>query len=154
MTKGDLEIRIDRGWRKENYTVSRVFVDGVRFGDGKHYCNALEDKDRGLTSDMSVDEIVRRKVYGKTAIPAGRYKVTMSWSPRFRKMMPHVEAVKGFTGIRLHPLNTAEQSEGCIGFGANDRVGWISQSKYWTGMITDMIETTLKSGHEVWLQVG
>ncbi len=149
-----MELKIDRAWKKKGYTISRVFLDGVRFGDGRKWCSSLEDEDRGLTSDMSVDEILAKKVKGQTAIPRGRYRVTMTWSPRFKRDMPLVNAVPGFTGIRLHALNSAKDSEGCIGFGVNDKVGWISNSTYWTKMITAIIKAALDRGEDVWLTVG
>lgn len=149
-----MEWRIDRAWKKNGYTISRVYLDGKRFGDGKKFCNALEDEDRGLTSDMTVDQILANKVYGKTAIPTGRYKITMSWSPKFKKDMPLVNAVKGFTGIRLHSGNSAEDSFGCILFGVNDKIGWISNSRYWTTMITAIIKAALDRNENVYLIVG
>ena len=149
-----MEIRIDRAWKKRDYTISRVFIDGKRFGDSRNYCNALEDFDRGLTSDMSVDDILSVKVYGKTAIPTGKYSVVLSWSSKFKKILPEVRAVKGFTGIRLHSLNNAEQSQGCIGFGVNDKVGWISNSKYWCNLIQKRISDAISKGEKVYLIVG
>lgn len=150
------EWKLDRAWCKKGYTISRVFLDGKRFGDGKKYCNSLEDEDRGLTSDMSVDEVleVKNKHKGQTAIPRGRYKVTITYSPRFKKDMPLLNAVKGFTGIRLHPLNDAGGSEGCIGFGVNDKVGWISNSKYWTDLVTGIMKSAINRGENVYITVG
>lgn len=136
-------IRIDRKWKKPTYTISNVYVNGERFGDGKTYCNALEDADRGLTSDMTIDQILKKKVYGETAIPKGEYLITMTYSPKYKRNMPLVNNVKGFDGIRLHSLNKPEDSEGCIGFGKNDKVGWISNSRYWTGLIEDRIKKAL-----------
>ena len=152
----DQEWKLDRAWCKKGYTISRVFLDGKRFGDGKKYCNSLEDEDRGLTSDMSVDEVleVKNKHKGQTAIPRGRYKVTITYSPRFKKDMPLLNAVKGFTGIRLHPLNDANGSEGCIGFGVNDKVGWISNSKYWTDLVTGIMKSAINRGENVYITVG
>ena len=49
-------IQIDRAWNKKGYTISRVFINGERLGDGKKWCSSLEDEDRGLHSGMSLDE--------------------------------------------------------------------------------------------------
>ena len=149
-----MEIRTDRAWKKPTYTISRVFVDEQRFGDGKNWCNSLEDKDRGLTSSMSVDEILAKKVHGETAIPSGRYEVKITYSPRFKKDMPILLAVPGFTGIRLHPLNDAKGSEGCIGFGVNDKVGRISNSRYWTDLLTAKIKEALDRKEKVFITIG
>lgn len=149
-----MEIRIDRAWKKRNYTISRVFVDGKRFGDGRKWCNALEDTDRGLTSDMKVDEILSVKIKGQTAIPTGRYLIDMTYSPKFKRIMPHVCAVKGFTGVRLHPGNSNKDTDGCVLFGENDRIGWLSRSRYWTERLTALIDSELRRGNDVWLIVG
>jgi len=149
-----MEIRIDRAWKKRDYTISRVFIDGKRFGDGRKWCNALEDTDRGLTSDMSVDEVLAVKIKGQTAIPTGRYLIDMTYSPKFKKIMPHVCAVKGFTGVRLHSGNSNEDTDGCILFGVNDKIGWISNSKYWTTMLIGIIDAAIDRGEKVYLKIG
>ena len=59
-------ITIDRAWKKDGYTISRLYVNGELFG-----CNTLEDTDRGLSQDMQLEEIKKKKVYGQTAIPIG-----------------------------------------------------------------------------------
>lgn len=48
------------------------------------------------------------------AIPAGRYKVRVTYSPRFKKMLPILENVPDFSGIRIHGGTRAEHTEGCI----------------------------------------
>jgi hypothetical protein len=72
-------------------------------------CNTLED-------------VIRpegEKVYGKTAIPPGEYSIIIDYSPRFRQEMPHILTrnlveLKDFSGIRIHPGNTAKDTDGCI----------------------------------------
>lgn len=147
-------IRVDRKWKKSTYTVSNVYINGQRFSDGKNYCNALEDADRGLTDKMTVEQIKAKKIYGKTAIPTGEYDVTITYSPKFKRNMPLVNNVKGFDGIRLHSFNTAEECLGCIGFGKNDKVGWISNSRYWTGLVEEKIKNALGRGEKVKLIIG
>lgn len=144
-----MTIRIDRKWKKAEYTISRVYINGRYFG-----CNALEDTDRGLLQTMQITELQRRKIKGKTAIPRGYYDVRITYSPKYKRMMPLVVDVPAFSGIRLHSLNKPEDSEGCIGFGKNDKVGWISDSKYWTDKICRLIETALNKGEKVTLIVG
>jgi hypothetical protein len=68
----------------------------------------LEDVVRDLGPDGS------GKVYGRTAIPAGRYRVDITYSPKFQKMMLGVEDVPFFTGIRIHSGNDADDTLGCI----------------------------------------
>ena len=51
---------------------------------------------------------------GKGPIPAGVYRVKLTYSGRFQQLLPEVLGVPGFTGIRLHAGNTKEDTEGCI----------------------------------------
>lgn len=118
-----MNVVIDRKWKKDTYTIGRVFIDDVFFA------NSMEDKDRGLTKDMPLAEIKKRKVYGETAIPTGEYIVRMTYSPKYRRMMPEVLDVPCWTGVRMHSMNEAKDSEGCIGYGKNDKPGWISNSR-------------------------
>lgn len=146
-------IRLDRAWKKNGYTISRVYVNGSRFGDGKKWCSALEDEDRGLTDTMTLNEIMQRKVYGHTAIPTGRYRVKITYSPRFKKKIPLVCEVKGFSGVRLHAGNTPNDTEGCILFGVNDKVGRVSNSRYWTNKLTKLISFAISLGEDVLLLI-
>lgn len=68
---------------------------GILYADGDFVCFTLEGTDRRL-------------------IPRGIYKVLVDFSPRFKRQMPHVLDVPGFSGIRIHTGNTAEDTEGCI----------------------------------------
>jgi len=144
-----MRISIDRKWKKPNYTISNLYVDGKRFTDGKQYCNVLEDTDRGLTSDMTVDQILKKKVYGQTAIPKGEYIVTITYSTKFGRDLPLLNAVKGFTGVRIHSGNSAKDTLGCILVGRNDKVGWISNSRYWFVLLLDKIKQAIKRGEKV-----
>lgn len=72
--------------------------------NGKFYCFTLEDTVRP-------DGI---KVMGQTAIPAGTYKVCVTWSNRFSKPLPQILDVPGFEGVRLHGGNTEADTQGCV----------------------------------------
>lgn len=78
--------------------------------EGRFLCWTLEDRVR---EQVGVP-VEQWKVPGKTAIPVGTYPLRVTWSPRFKTMLPHVDRVPGFSGIRIHAGNTVEDTEGCI----------------------------------------
>ena len=79
---------------------------GVLHVDGRHFGYSCEDFDR-----LHAGEI---KIKTRTAIPAGRYTVAMTWSPKYGRMVPEVQRVPGFQGIRIHAGNDNSDTEGCI----------------------------------------
>lgn len=54
------------------------------------------------------------KIPAKTAIPFGVYEIDLTMSNRFKRALPLLLDVPGFSGIRIHPGNTADDTEGCI----------------------------------------
>lgn len=94
-----MELLIKRLYKKDNYTIGKLYIDGVLF------CDTLEDKDRSLSDDDAVSDIQMKKVYGETAIPTGMYSVVLSYSPKFKRILPEIQNVKGFSGIRIHSGN-------------------------------------------------
>lgn len=108
---------------RDTYTIGKLYIDGVYFSD------TVEDKDRGLDDSMTVEEILKRKVYGETAIPYGTYEVQITYSPKYKKMMPLLLNVKGYSGIRIHSGNTAKDSLGCLIVGRNTKVGMVTESR-------------------------
>jgi hypothetical protein len=81
----------------------------------------------GTVECFTLEDVVRpEKIAGETAIPAGTYEVEITPSKRFKRDLPLVMNVPGFEGIRIHPGNTAEDTEGCILVGTSkmpDSVG-------------------------------
>lgn len=118
-----MEIKINRIAKKSTYTIGKLYIDG------KYFCDTLEDADRGLTDNMTKEEVKKIKVYGQTAIPTGTYTVVVDYSTRFKKQMPHILNVKGFDGIRIHAGNTDKDSLGCVLVGKNKVVGKVIESQ-------------------------
>lgn len=127
-----MKIRQVRHYLGETYTISRIYING------KYFCDAIEDKDRGLTSEMTEEEVRKIKVYAQTAIPIGKYKVTIDVvSPKMSKRavykpirgkLPRLLDVKGFDGILIHIGTSEKSSAGCIIVGRNMVRGMVTDS--------------------------
>ena len=127
-----MELRLHRKYKKEKYTIGLLYVDGVFF------CNTCEDRDRGMRQGDAYAANKRKKVPNETAIPTGRYRVTLGvQSPKYSKRaaynwcngyLPRLINVPCFDGILIHAGNTANDSSGCILVGQNREVGKVLDS--------------------------
>lgn len=153
-----MELKVERKWKKPTYTIGNLYVDGV------FLCNVLEDKDRGLTQDMPTTEIYKKKVYGYTAIPKGRYHIGMNrispkfknrgWAVKYGGRVPHIENVPCWEGVLFHPLNNPNESLGCIGVGENKVVGKIVNSqKTFFKLMDEYLEPARLRGEDIWLTI-
>lgn len=118
-----MEILLQRVAKKDKYTIGKLYIND------QYFCDTLEDTDRGLTQSMTEQQIKSKKVYGETAIPTGIYRIIISYSNRFKKQMPLLLNVPGFSGIRIHTGNTEKDSLGCILVGKNKAVGKVLESR-------------------------
>lgn len=106
-----------------------TYCIGKLYLDGKWFCDTIEDVDRGLDDAMTEEEVVKRKVKGETAIPTGIYQVILTYSPKYKRIMPLISNVKGYSGIRIHSGNTSKDTEGCLIVGKNTKVGMVTDSR-------------------------
>lgn len=128
--------------------------------DGVFLCYVLEDvvRDRDVDGDGDVDvaDVAAFKVYGQTAIPAGRYRITVEHSPKFGPDTLTIHAVPGFDGIRIHSGNDESNTEGCPMLGyqlsqnATIRVG---TTKPAVEDFKAMVQAAIARGEQVWLTV-
>lgn len=142
-----MELVLDRKWCRSTYSIGNLYIDG------KFFCNTCEDKDRGLTQNMTVDQIKKIKVYGETAIPKGTYTVSLTYSNRFKKIMPAVLNVKGFDGIRIHSGNTAKDSLGCILVGENKEVGKVLNSRTTYDKLFALLKAASDKGEKITITI-
>lgn len=130
-------LKVKRELPKDTYTPGTLYIDGEKF------CDTLEDKDKGLTQDMTIGEIQSKKVYGETAIPKGTYKVTTKVvSPKFSKYpfymevcngrLPRLLDVPGYEGVLIHVADGWKKDKllaGCIGIGERQSDGSLLNGK-------------------------
>lgn len=127
-----MKLTLKRIALKPDYTIGKLYIDG------KYFCNTLEDRVRKLPAE--------KKIPGRTAIPAGTYRVSVTYSPKFGRDLPLVENVPYFTGIRIHRGNTAADTSGCILVGENKAVGKLLNSTLYEKELTEMLSDAERSG--------
>jgi hypothetical protein len=124
--------------------VRKVFTEESTVGslsvNGEHQCFTLEDKVRAV------------KIPGKTAIPAGIYEVTITFSEKFKKPLPLLLNVPNFAGIRIHPGNTAADTEGCILVGTSQGVNMVTGSRVAFKPLFEKIQVAL-AREKIFIQI-
>ena len=142
-----LHLILLRKYRKEAYTIGQLY-------NGNTYlCNTVEDTDRGLHSNMAAAQIAKLKIKGQTAIPTGSYKVEVTDSPKFKRPLPLVLNVPGFSGIRIHRGQNANSTEGCIIPGENTATGRVTNSEKYEKLIVAAIAAAEAKKEDVWLTI-
>lgn len=128
-------LELKRIFKSDTYTIGKLYINGY------YFCDTLEDKDRGLSQDMPLEEIKKIKVAGKTAIPTGLYKVLLNIkSPKFSNSdkypsykfcngyLPRLVDVPAYQGVLIHIGNDDEDTDGCIIVGENTVKGKVLNS--------------------------
>ena len=105
-----MEILVERDAFSPARDGQEGFTQGKLYINGRYHCETVEDEDRHLENGNG-------KIYGKTAIPRGRYEVDLYNSPK-HGTVPLLKDVPGFKYIEIHKANRAEDLQGCIGVGA------------------------------------
>lgn len=135
-----MELKLNRIFLGSSATIGELLVND------KHLCDTLEDRVRPEGE----------KVYGKTAIPEGTYEVKLTHSPRFKRILPEILNVPNFSGIRIHSLNKAEESEGCIGVGEwnGKDTNWISNSRKTFNKLFAILQEASDRGEKITITIN
>lgn len=112
-----MEINLHRKWFTPESTIGEVYYS-MDEGPKVLVCYSLEDAVRAPGA----------KIAGSTAIPTGKYPLIISWSERFKRLMPELLNVPNFRGVRIHPGNVPEDTDGCILLGLHKDVDSVSNS--------------------------
>lgn len=138
-----LALKLERSWCGAKCTIGTLTVNGA------YECFTLEDVVR-----ENGEPVNAWKIPGETAIPTGTYTVIVTPSVRFKRDLPLVMDVPGFQGIRIHPGNTAADTEGCILVGLAKGPDFVSESRKAFDQLFPKIKAAVDSGEKVTLEVG
>ena len=151
-------LTLRRRYKGEKYTIGSLYVDG------KYVCDTIEDKDRGLSSDMPSNKINRIKVPGETAIPYGKYKIDMNtvstrfrsrtWAKKYNGIVPRLIGVPCFGGVLIHVGNTEKESLGCPLVGENKVRGQVINSTVnFYKLMDNYLIPARQRGEEIWIEI-
>lgn len=156
-----MELLLKRIARKPTYTIGRLYIDG------KYFSDTVEDKDRDLNRNGVFDN-GEQKIYAQTAIPNGRYEVTMKvQSPKFSQRkeynwwqvngkygyIPRLLKVPHFEGILIHAGTSARSSAGCIIVGKNTIVGQVTDSMNTCKKLYPILKAASDRGEKIFITV-
>lgn len=97
------------------------FCQGELFLSGEFVAYTLEPR--------RINWAVESKVKGRTAIPEGLYSLVFTMSSRFGIVLPLLENVPYFEGVRIHAGNYPKHTQGCILLGVKRTHGAVWHSK-------------------------
>ncbi len=104
---------------------------------------------------FTLEDVVRpTKVYGMTAIPAGSYRIDVTYSNRFKRMLPLLLYVPNFSGVRIHLGNTAENTEGCILVGLEKGIDRVNRSRDAFNPLYELILDAYNSDEDIWIHIS
>ena len=139
-----MKLRLERPDRTDSAcTIGEILVDG------QEECYSLEDKVR----EIEGQPVEAWKVAKETAIPKGSYNVVVTYSNRFQRDLPLLENVPGFSGVRIHPGNTTEDTEGCILVGRGRTEKTVTESRAAFNALYAKIEQALQDGDHVTIEI-
>lgn len=151
-------LTLRRRYKGDKYAIGSLYVDG------KYVCDTIEDKDRGLSSDMPSNKINRIKVPGETAIPCGKYKIDMNtvstrfrsraWAKKYNGIVPRLIGVPCFGGVLIHVGNTEKESLGCPLVGENKVKGQvINSTTTFYKLMDNYLIPARQRGEEIWIEI-
>lgn len=129
-----------------NYTEGELYVNGV------YFCKTLEDTNRDLNKNGQFDNN-EKKVYGETCIPYGKYKVILSYSPKFKRELPEILEVPNFQGIRIHRGNKISDTLGCILCGEKIKNGYLSNSTPYEIKLVELFKQAKLRNEESFIEI-
>lgn len=156
-----MELKLKRIALRDTYTIGRLYVDNHYFSD------TLEDKVRDLNKDGDLNDVGEQKIAGKTAIPYGRYEITIKvQSPKFSKYqfyrdvcngyLPRLLNVRHFDGILLHVADGykgADLLSGCIGVGDNKIKGGLLNGRQTFINLYKTLKEADNRGEKIWISI-
>lgn len=123
---------------KPDYTIGKLHINGT------YFCDTLELPSFGKPG-------VNRNA--KHCIQIGSYRVILSMSPKFGRLLPRLLNVPNHEGILLHEGNSVSDTIGCILVGFNTSIGYLTDSMKTITHLVSLFETSVTRHEASFIQI-
>ena len=143
----------------KDYTIGELYVqEEDKLTQTYKICDTLEDAFRLLpktcpNTPKGKSCECKEKVYGKTCIPNGTYTVVLSYSNRFKRVLPELLDVPHFLGIRIHSGNSSKDTEGCIILGTKSKGDWVTASRVAFNKVYVLLQKAVANKEEITITI-
>lgn len=138
-----MKLLLERLQLDPDVTIGQLLIDD------DFECWVVED----VVREVPGQPVANWKVYGQTAIPRGTYKVDITPSTRFKRDLPLLLNVPGFAGIRIHPGNTAADTEGCLLPGLDRHAKSVARSRMAFDALFAKLQQAKRRGEPITIEV-
>ena len=143
----------------KDYTIGELYVqEEDKLTQTYKVCDTIEDAFRLLPktcpdTPKGKSCECKEKVYGKTCIPNGTYTVVLSYSNRFKRVLPELLDVPHFLGIRIHSGNSSKDTEGCIILGTKSKGDWVTASRVAFNKVYVLLQKAVANKEEITITI-
>ena len=143
----------------KDYTIGELYVqEEDKLTQTYKVCDTIEDAFRLLpktcpNTPKGKSCECKEKVYGKTCIPNGTYTVVLSYSNRFKRVLPELLDVPHFLGIRMHAGNSSADSSGCILLGTKSKGDWVTDSMVAFNKVYTLLQKAVANKEEITITI-
>ena len=143
----------------KDYTIGELYVqEEDKLTQTYKVCDTLEDAFRLLpktcpNTPKGKNCECKEKVYGKTCIPNGTYTVVLSYSNRFKRVLPEILNVPHFLGTRIHSGNASNQTEGCVLVGTKSKGDWVTASRVAFNKVYVLLQKAVANKEEITITI-
>ncbi len=141
-------------YRKEEKSMEQILLLDRKIFTDKSTIGELLDIDRVTKLCFTLEDTCRKKkVYGETAIPSGKYKIVLSNFRESEKQYPMLIDVPLYAGIFIHSGNIANDTHGCVLVGMRmDKDSIYDSKRALNDVVIPKIQSLLSKG-DVFLQI-
>ena len=155
----NMKLILKRIAKRKGYTIGKLYIRTEEVEEFRTYindvylCDTLEPPCIEMKTDRPVEEALNDKALLKSlkpcAIPEGEYRVSMTYSPRYKTQLPLITGDCRFNslwqGIRIHAGNTAKDTQGCILVGKNREIGKVLDSRLMLKKVMAVLKLRVES---------